>query len=62
MDIRNKLVVAGENDVWEGAMKQVRKIKRYKRPVTKLMSPRNEMHNMRNTLNNSVATLYDDRW
>ena len=27
MDIRNKLVVAGENDVWEGAMKQVRKIK-----------------------------------
>ena len=51
-------------DVWEGSMKQLRKIKRYKLyqlPIIKIMSDGNTMFSVGNPRYNIVITLYGDR-
>ena len=37
-------------------------LEKYKPPVSKQLSHRDEMYNMGNIVNNTVIILYDDRW
>ena len=42
-------------------VKEVKEIKRYKLPVTKRMSHRDEMYSVGNMINNYVISLYGER-
>ena len=53
----NKLVIAGRGE-W---VKQMKEIKKYKLPVMKHISHRDEKYNIGNTINNILITLYGDR-
>ena len=43
-------------------MKYLKWIKKYKLPVIKQISHRDVMYSTGNTVNNTVITLYADRW
>ena len=46
----------------EERVKEAMRIKRHKLPVTKSVSHEHEVYSMGNIVNNSVVSLYSDRW